>query len=243
MLDSDSFRLNTVESLPKLKEKTLFTSKDHAILRQALKSSKECPTGNKLYIDLAKCFPHHTWQSWRDYAIKKYLPNVEKEAIAVDQENVDNQNDNNANYDQNTLATDEYNAQTSLVSKGSDITGEILISNIAKKDLDQSMISEVDKNHINQFLKSYNDLAKEFDLWDHDDIMKALFMASGSFKLGKKILLAGFNINELDLDSQALVFTHDHDNIVRNPSSQMFSDLLISKGQNAVYERSKFLRA
>lgn len=234
MLETDSYKLNTSPPSPQVKERTLFTSKDHALLRQALKDTKHSPYGNQLYQELEKSFPHHTWQSWKDYSIKKYLPNIEP-LNDKEQENIV------LEIDQSIVPKDgEENAPHETLKDSTEYLNQV--SNISKENLKRRLISEDDKSRINQFLASFNKLCEEYDLWDKQDIMTAMFMASGSIQIAKKILSAGFNLQDLDYESRSLVYTIDDDKmIINHQSTNKFQEMIKTRGRESVQVRLLFL--
>lgn len=219
MLATDSYLLNTSPPSPQLKERTLFTNRDHAILGQALKHTKHSVVGNQVYIELEKMFPHHTWQSWKDYSLKKYLPNITSITLK-EQENTD-------------LPVTNYSAENTVQ--------DIQVDNSNLQVSKKHSISEDDKARINQFLESINHLVKEYDLWDREDITTALFMSSGSIRIAKKILDVGFNLTDLDPESRSLIYTSDEDKMLLLHETKNFVDIMHIRGRSSVNSRLKFL--
>lgn len=229
-MDIDTYKLDISPPSPITKQRTLFTSQDHALLRNALKHTALSPYGNQLYKELASRYPHHTWQSWKDYALKKYLPNIERDNTQ-DQENA---NVNNRNESEASTT----NSQRILKERA-----ELLnqAPHISKEELKKDMICEVDKKHIDKFVESYNGICAEYDLWDKDDITKAMSMASGSIQLTKKILDVGFNVDDLDDQTRNLIYTPEEDKAIIQEQGEAYKTFVKRRGQDNVFKRIMFL--
>ena len=227
-MDKEKYKIATiVNSQSQKKERLIFTTRDHQILAKSISISKESPRGNKLYIDLEKAYPHHTWQSWKDYALKKYLPYIKpREALHEEQEN--------ANVE---------NQETDFVQKDPEYTPDNVHLNSDQdlKRIKLMSIPESDQLNINQYLDDFNRLCEEFDFWERHEILTALFMASGSVKIARSILSVGFNLKDLDKDVEALIYTREQDKMILEGSSIIYKELLIAKGERSVSERKDFL--
>lgn len=232
-MEIDPYKLNTIPPSPQLQEEAEFSIQDLAILKKNLKNTSHSPYGDMLYKEIAALHPRHTWQTWKDYALTKYLPSIEPK-YAQDQENVDESNIMNSKVEKDVSDM----AQAGVTDENSIPD---LIPDKKKDDIRKRMISESDKLLIDRFLKSYNRICNEYDLWDKEDIMKAMIMASGSLDLTKKILDSGFNIQDLDDKERNLIFSPEDDTVIAQKENQLRKTLVSKKGKDNVEDREMFL--
>ncbi|TPX69667.1 hypothetical protein SpCBS45565_g02342 [Spizellomyces sp. 'palustris'] len=80
ILDSSPYALSLNGLAPgKRTSREAFTLKDKLQLRNHIErhiKAGQRISGNEIYKELASLFPHHTWQSWRDHAVKHILPTL-----------------------------------------------------------------------------------------------------------------------------------------------------------------------
>jgi hypothetical protein len=227
----DKYKLETSPPSPQAKERTLFSSQDHDFLRQALKQTSNSPFGNALYKEIAARNPRHSWQSWKDYALKTYLPNIDS-SYGQDQENAEELNQARSHVP-STTTREDWNEKATLVTEISE--------KICKENLKKDMICEADKMRIDQYLKSCKRIFKEYDLWDQEDIMKALIMASGSQAVAKKILDSGFNFEDLDDQTRIRIYSPEDDLAITQNLIQPLEALVYKRGKKNVQDRIQFL--
>ncbi|KAI8838032.1 hypothetical protein BJ741DRAFT_602616 [Chytriomyces cf. hyalinus JEL632] len=80
LLDKEAFKLHPGPNAPAppSKGRSAFSKEDDAILIDIFVKNKVHLNGNALYKDLAAKYPHHTWHSWRDRAVRILLPKLEQ---------------------------------------------------------------------------------------------------------------------------------------------------------------------
>ncbi|KAJ3256456.1 hypothetical protein HDU77_003143 [Chytriomyces hyalinus] len=76
--DKEAFKLHPGPNAPALpsKGRSVFSKEDDAILIDIFVKNKVHLNGNALYKDLCSKYPHHTFHSWRDRAVRHLLPKL-----------------------------------------------------------------------------------------------------------------------------------------------------------------------
>jgi hypothetical protein len=105
--------------------------------------------------------------------------------------------------------------------------------------LEEQPASGLTREVFKDYFVQYNNLCKEFNLWHREEILLAIFMASGSIPLARQILNVGFCLEKLNPADSKLVFTKEEDALITEGRDK---DLIAQKGQQAVEDRQLFLK-
>ena len=162
--------------------------------------------------------PNHTWQSWKEYATGTLIPGLPSGGI-------------------------DALRQAYLESlQGQDTTTDLDIvedqGSVHSAHEEQST-PELSQEAFHDYFVQYNKLCKEFELWDREEILLAIFMASGSIALARQVLNVGFCLDKLTPEVSKMIFTKEEDALIGEGHVQ---DLLARKGQEILEDRQLFLK-